>query len=251
MAWKKKNGNAGARRRNATGSADVPKDETLKEEFAELSDIGDFRQIGKADTEVKVALNEAARADLRNIMMIDQGRCPSCHGRTERFLFTVVCPSCGWYRRKVPDKGHSIVHLRDGQKIICDYVHRGAEEYLCIKDGVVIAEVMRPSVFEVEHAWKENELDEARKLEHRLREGICSWCEKPLTQADPEDASEDYVAFGAMQEHYVFCSEKCQRAFRKQYPSRVHRNCYETDCNTCSLCIKRFDTQGFKRRILT
>ena len=230
--------------------ADVPKDDTLIEEFAELSDIGGAKEIGKADTEVKVALSEATRADIRTIMLMDQGRCPSCHGRTERFLFTVVCPSCGWYRRKIPEKGHSVVHLRDGKRITCDYVHRGVDEYLCIKDGVVIAEVVRSSVFNIEHSWKENELDEARELAHRLRIGICSWCEKSLADADHDDTGEDYVAFGASQEHYTFCSEKCQRSFRKQYPSRVHRNCYETDCNSCSLCIKRFDTRGYKRRVI-
>lgn len=234
----------------ATGS-DVTIDDTLKEEFAAAADLGDAKQIGKADTEVKVAVGEATRADLKNILLIDQGRCPSCHGRTERFLFTVVCPSCGWFRRKVPEAGHSVVHLNDGKKIECDYVHRGTDEYLCIRDGVAIAEVMRSSVHRIDHVWNENELEKARKFEHRVRDGICSWCEKPMTEADPEDSSEDYVAFGSMQEHYIFCSEKCQRAFRKQYTSRVHRNCYETDCNACNLCIKRYDTRSFKRRILT
>lgn len=239
------------KRRVRPSSPDLPKDDTLKEEFTEVTDIGDPKEVGRADNEVKVAVTKATRADIRNIMMIDQGRCPQCHARTERFLFTVVCPTCGWYRRKVPDLGHSIVHLRDGKKTVCDYVHRGSDEYLCIKDGVVICEVSKGFVDFIEHAWKENELEQARELEHRLRDGICSWCEKSIAEADTEDAGEDYVAFGAVQEHYVFCSEKCQRAFRRQYPSRVHRNCYETDCNQCDLCIKRFDTRGFKRRILT
>lgn len=229
---------------------ETPMDDTLKEEFTELSDIGDPRNIGKADSEVKVAVSEATKTDIRNIMLIDQGRCPQCHARTERFLFTVVCPSCGWFRRKIPDSGHSVVHLIDGKKIVCDYVHRGAEEYLCIRDDVVIAEVLRRSVFSIEHSWKENELDEARENARRLHGGTCSWCEKMLNEADPDEVSEDYVAFGTLQEHYVFCSEKCQRAFRKQYPSRIHRNCYETECNQCSLCLKRFDTRSFKRKIL-
>ena len=239
------------RKRQRTGSVmDLPKDDTLKEEYTELTDIGDPKEIGKADSEVKVAVSEAAKTDIRNIMFIDQGRCPQCHGRTERFLFTVVCPSCGWFRRKIPESGHSIVHLNDGKKIVCDYVHRGAEEYLCIRDDVVIAEVMRSSVFSIEHAWKENELEEARANARKIHEGACSWCEASLSEADPDEVSEDYVAFGNTQEHYLFCSEKCQRAFRKQYPSRIHRNCYETECNQCDLCIKRFDTRTFKRKII-
>ncbi len=231
-------------------TTELPKDETLKEEFTELTDIGDPKEIGKADSEVKVAVSEATKTDIRTIMLIDQGRCPTCHGRTERFLFTVVCPSCGWFRRKIPETGHSVVHLVDGKKIVCDYVHRGSDEYLCIRDGVVIAEIMRTSVFSIEHSWKENELEEARKNARRLREGTCAWCEASIAEADQKDVSQDYVAFGSLQEHYVFCSEKCQRAFRKQYPSRIHRNCYETDCNQCNQCIKRFDTRSFERRIL-
>ena len=236
--------------RKADAKTDIKQDDTLKDEFVELADIGGVKELGKADTEVKVAVTEATRADIRSIMLQDQGRCPQCHNKTERFLFTVVCPSCGWFRRKIPDRGHSVVNLKDGKKIVCDYVHRGTDEYLCIKDGVVIAEINRTSVFSIEHAWKENELEEARALEQRLREGSCSWCEKSLIDADLGDAGEDYAAFGSAQEHYRFCSEKCQRAFRRQYPSRVHRNCYETDCNSCSLCLKRFDTREFKRRIL-
>jgi hypothetical protein len=237
-------------RRRRTGRNEPPNDETLREEFTGVTDIGDPKEIGRADSEVKVTVAEANKSDIRNIMLIDQGRCPQCQGRLERFLFTDVCPSCGWYRRKVPEIGHSIVHLNDGKKIVCDYVHRGKDEFLCIKDEVVIAEVMRSSVFRIEHAWKDDELERARENSRRLREGICSWCEKPLSESEHDDAGEDYVAFGTTQEHYFFCSEKCQRAFRKQYPSRIHRNCYETDCNQCTLCIKRFDTRSFKRRIL-
>ena len=79
---------------------------------------------------------------------------------------------------------------------------------------------------------------------------ICSWCNEALNP-DEEEIYEDYVAFGTFQEHYIFCSEKHQKEFRKMYPSRIHRNCYETDCNQCELCIKRYDTHGFKRRIIS
>ena len=222
---------------------------TLRDEFTSLSDIGDPQDIGKADNDVKEAVTEAARSDMRDILMIDQGRCPTCHARTESFLFTVVCPSCGWYRRRVPEKGKSTVLLNDGEKITCDYVHRGKEEYLCIRDGVVVAEVMRTSVDMIRHDWKERELEEVRQQQIKYKTGLCSWCEKQLSEVDPDEIQEDYSAFGAVQEHYVFCSEKCQKAFRKQYPSRIHRNCYETDCNTCSQCIAKFDTKGFTRKI--
>jgi hypothetical protein len=234
---------------------DTPTDGRLMEDLTDLAVIGDRRNLSKADTEVKEAVDKATRTDLRNIMIIEKGRCPMCHSRTENFLFTVVCPSCGWFKRDIPVKGRSYVHLKDGDKILCDYVHRGgSDEFLCIRNGVVVSEVMRASVVKIDHIWEEEELEEVREVVRRTKEGICGWCDHSLSEArepgDDQGPFEDYVAFGAYQEHHIFCSEKHQRAFRRQYPSRVHRNCYETDCNTCNLCIKRFDTHGFKRSIL-
>lgn len=232
--------------------SELPKDVQLMDEFDELSQIGEPRQLQKADTEVREALNKATQTDLRKILIIDQGRCPECHARTENFLFTVVCPNCGWFRRNIPTKGRSIVYLRSGDQIECDYAHHGkGDVILCIREGVVITEIMRDEVRKIDHVWAEGELDEARIQAHKLRQGICSWCEQSLSDTPVEDHGEDYVAFGAYQERYVFCSEKCQRAFRKHYPPRIHRNCYEVDCNACNLCIKRYDTHGFKRNILT
>ncbi|NOY08135.1 MAG: hypothetical protein GXP33_04755 [Spirochaetes bacterium] len=228
---------------------DQPKDETLKEEFIEISDIADPKSVSKADSEVREALNQATKTDLRNILMISQGRCPICHGRTDRFLFTVVCPTCGWFKRKTPEKGHSHVYLTNGQEIICDYIHHGKEEYLCIRGGVVVSEVMKSSVRNIDFIWAKNELKDAREQSHKVQGGTCAWCGKISEGGNEKDIFEDYAAFGSTQEHYRFCSEKCQRAFRKQYPSRIHRNCYETDCNTCNLCIRRFDTRNFKRNI--
>ena len=48
------------------------------------------------------------------------------------------------------------------------------------------------------------------------------------------------IAVGQAQERYCMCSDECYEAFRKMYPARVHRNCYETLCSECSLCIKRY-----------
>ena len=98
--------------------------------------------------------------------------------------------------------------------------------------------------------WKAGELEQARQDMYRIRGGVCSWCEKDFADSDVGDPLEDYVAFGTLQERYVLCSEKCMSAFRKQYPPRVHRNCYETDCKDCTLCVKRFDVQSFRRHII-
>ncbi len=232
-------------------SRDLPKDSKLTQEINELSTIGGRRDLSRADTEVKEAVSKAAKTDIKNILLIEQGRCPVCYARTENFLFTVVCPSCGWFRREVPSRGRSLVYLKNGDTIDCDYVHHSSrDEYLCIKDGVVISEISRSEVRKIDYLWERGELEEARILAHKLKSGICSWCEGSLEETAEEEHGEDYVAFGAFQERYIFCSEKCQRAFRKHYPARIHRNCYETDCNTCGLCVKRYDTHGFKRSIL-
>lgn len=228
----------------------ISKDNKLRDQIDELA-TGDRREVDRADIEVQQVVTRATKTEIKDILLIDQGRCPRCGARTENFLFTVVCPSCGWFRREVPSRGRSVVYLRSGDEIECDYVHHSdRDEILCIKDGVVISEVMRNEIRRIEHRWADGELDEARSLSKRLSTGICSWCNQSLEQTKEEEHGEDYVAFGAFQERYIFCSEKCQRAFRRHYPARVHRNCYETDCNTCNLCIKRFDTHGFKRSIL-
>jgi hypothetical protein len=68
----------------------------------------------------------------------------------------------------------------------------------------------------------------------------CSWCQ---TVANPggDGFHLVHVAFGTFQERYSFCSDACYEAFRKMYPSRVHRNCYERDCRECDLCVKRYE----------
>lgn len=67
----------------------------------------------------------------------------------------------------------------------------------------------------------------------------CCWCNKA---ANPETDGFHIaqVAFGTTQERYCFCSDDCFEAFRKMYPARVHRNCYERTCADCDLCVKRY-----------
>jgi hypothetical protein len=68
----------------------------------------------------------------------------------------------------------------------------------------------------------------------------CAWCQ---TVANPNGDGFHlvHVAFGMYQERYCFCSDGCYEAFRKMYPSRVHRNCYERNCRECDLCAKRYE----------
>jgi hypothetical protein len=109
---------------------------------------------------------------------------------------------------------------------------------------------MAHAVRRVEYVWEDEELQEAREQVKRLIKGACSWCEKGLEQVESDGPFVDYVAFGRLQERYVFCATKCMRQFRRQFPTRIHRNCYEDDCSKCDKCIKRYDTTGFKRTIL-
>lgn len=67
----------------------------------------------------------------------------------------------------------------------------------------------------------------------------CAWCNTPCRH-DRDGFHLVHVALGAFQERHVFCSDECFEAFRRMYPARVHRNCYERSCNECEFCIKRF-----------
>ena len=273
-------GRSEERKKRAESLIDMSKDPSLAEELGELAASGSRREIDRAGSEVQQAVTEAKRADIRQIMMIEHGRCPECQGRTDNYLFTVVCPSCGWYRREQPNAGKTVLHLDDGASIACDRIYRVAgDEFVCVANGVVVALAMRRHIHRIEYQWTECELSQMRERSRKLRTGICYWCEKDRAEAEGEEEEngprrpvnvadppagpkplrrgegptgpfEDYVAFGVFQERYVFCSEACMVSFRKRYPSRVHRNCYETDCRTCDKCAKRYDVDGFRRRLL-
>jgi hypothetical protein len=245
-------GNREDERRRKTAADDNPRDASLQDELSELVAAGKRSDVDKAIVEAEEAVNAAKNADIRGLKMIEQGRCPECGARTDTFLYTSVCASCGWYRRAVPDVGSCVVYLVDGKEVHCDRVYTVRDEQiLCVNDGVVRTQLNQREVKRIDYDWTEHELDEARTRAQKQREGACSWCERSLAEAEEEDAPYDeYVAFGLMQEHYIFCSKRCLEAFRRQYPSRIHRNCYETDCRTCTQCIKRFDTDGFKRVVL-
>ena len=93
--------------------------------------------------------------------------------------------------------------------------------------------VVRPQI-----TWTEEEVQKKRVQRASEQAGICSWCETPLTDIEREPIIV-YAAPGAYQERYAFCSERCEEGFMKQYPMRIHKNCYERACITCDLCIKR------------
>jgi hypothetical protein len=141
------------------------------------------------------------------------------------------------------------VHLRHNDRVVegdrCYVVKTGA--CLVIRSDVVVARLPREAYDYVEYVWTEDEIDQRHKQLVERMQISCGWC------GDPADPDKDgfhmvHVAFGATQERYCFCSDDCYEAFRKMYPARVHRNCYERDCSECNLCVKRYtsEAEGFR-----
>ncbi len=229
---------------------DMPSEHSIEETLSELGAESGWRTADRAKSDVKEALSHAALADIRGIAMMERGRCPECGARTRAFLFAWACPSCGWFLQFDDRYGRCVVELDNGEKIECDCVfHVKGDEMLCVEGDVIVSRLAKSCVRRIDYIWNNDELRNAQEQSKKERSGTCGWCEIALSQLEDEKAPyEEYVAFGAFQERYLFCSDKCLHAFRKQYSVRVHRNCYETDCNACDACIKRYDTRGFKRR---
>jgi len=74
----------------------------------------------------------------------------------------------------------------------------------------------------------------------------CAWCNTSC-RPGKDGFHLVHVALGAFQERHGFCSDECFEAFRRMYPARVHRNCYERSCSGCHFCIKRYidESDGF------
>jgi len=118
-----------------------------------------------------------------------------------------------------------------------------------VKNDVVVAWVNRDYIVWIEYGWAPEEIDmRHRQILDRLTL-LCGWCNK---ECDPHEDGFHVaqIAFGSTQERYTFCSDACYEAFRKMYPARVDRNCYERNCTECNLCIKRYDDNGEGLRLL-
>ena len=235
----------------ASGSDEAKQDVELQDELDELTASENPRNVDRAKTEAERAISDATFADIRGITLIERGRCPECGGRTELMVFSRVCTNCGWYRWGSQEAGTCMVILETGEKIKCDKIFNvKGDRILCVRDDVVQNLVSAASIRRVDYEWDKEKLERARFRYQKERTGVCDWCGVGLRDLDESlPILEDYVAFGAFQERFRLCSEKCLVSFRRQYPTRIHRNCYQTDCNTCDQCIKRFDTLNFKRII--
>lgn len=199
--------------------------------------------------EAERQVQDAAEDSIKQLHVIQRGLCPRCGEHLNEHLFAAVCEACGWNTYEVPVHGPVRVHLNTSQPPVegeCCYVTSTGDVFL-LKRDVIVAKVYKNAVNWIEYTWADEEITKRyRQIMDRLKIK-CGWCEK---DADPrkEGFSLLQVAFGSSQERYVFCSQECCEAFKKMYPSRVHRNCYERKCSECDLCTKRYDdeTEGVR-----
>ncbi len=185
-------------------------------------------------------VQHAAESSLKRMHVLRLGRCPSCGEHLQRHLFASICEHCGWHSYEAPRNGSVCVHLKNGDAIEgerCYFIKDSS--LLVVKDDIVIAKIAPRSYERVEYKWDESEIKQRhRQLTERLKLS-CGWCGET---ANPETEGFHlvHVAFGASQERFCFCSDECFEAFRKMYPPRVHRNCYDRECTDCEECIKRY-----------
>jgi hypothetical protein len=219
----------------------------VQEQLSTLGERDKKETVAEADAQVDSAVKEAARDSLRSLRLLEEGRCPECGRKSTQFLFTSICAHCGWSTFIKPRLSVVRVHLTGGETVECDSTFdTKSGDLLCIHEDVVRFRLAKQNVRYIEYAWTDEEIRVRREERMRQVVGVCDWCVQALP-TDRDDVWETYAAIGAQQERFRFCTEKCLRSFEKQYPARIHRDCYNRDCRTCEECIKRFDDTSAKR----
>ena len=241
------------RRNKSYAPEEQKKDVELQEELDELTAAQPAHNVDKAVNEAERTISDATMSDIRDIALIERGRCPECGSRTEMLVSSRVCPTCGWYRWRAQEANSCIVYLETGEKINCDKIYNvKGNNVLCIMDDVVRHLVSQRSILRIDYVWDEEKLEVAQERFYKEQTGVCDWCGIALNELDEgQHVLEDHAALGTFQEKYRLCSERCLASFRRQYPTRIHRNCYETDCNVCNQCVRRYDTTNIVRYKLT
>jgi hypothetical protein len=211
----------------------------IEESISVLSRKSDGKELAEVVTEVEQSIKEASKSSLRELRFQVAGRCPECGKTLETYIQTRICPSCGWASYVTPSSGETTVHTTSGQSIRCDQAFRVRHgDVLCVTREVVTQVVPANMLSHIEYHWSDEERDRRRLQEEREKRHLCGWCQ---SEVENDDKIVEYLAFGTFQHRYIFCSESCREDFKKHYPSRIHRNCYETDCESCDLCIKRYN----------
>ncbi|MCK5118576.1 MAG: hypothetical protein KAJ05_02255 [Candidatus Latescibacteria bacterium] len=217
----------------------VDQDNELEKEISLLTKE-DKGSIGKVISEVEGTIKEATKASIRDVKLLEEGRCPSCGRKTRPFLFTTVCEYCGWSTFITPEQGHALIHLKDGNVVESKSIFKIVQgDLLGITDDVVRIRIPTGNISYIEYAWSDEEIAGRREQRRREERVVCDWCQKEVER--DEYVAVTYAAIGTQQVRYQFCSEKCRRSFEKQYPMRIHRNCYETSCAECNECVKKYE----------
>lgn len=225
--------------------------EEKNELLQEMKDISKpIRKFNEVMDEVREFIDNSEKEEVRKRALIEKGYCPKCGNRIFKLIGTNLCKVCGWMEYSVPSGGLRIsMLLVNGHEIECDsVVFIDGDRIACIEKDHIKSIIERRHVMSVNYKWTEELLQDLRARSRKISE-ICSWCMTEITETADKGPLyyEEYVAFGAFQERYCFCSKLCLSLFRKQYPVRIHRNCYERDCKSCNECIKRYDISNFKR----
>ena len=224
--------------------------ENLQQDISILDDTdGETEQRLRKTAEKEV--QSAAEDSLKRLLVVQLGLCPSCGEHLHQQLGASICDACGWHTFDGPSRGPVRVHLRSGRPPIegerCYVVKDGY--VLVLKQDLVVAKVPRDAYDYVEYIWAESEVQQRQKQLNERLQIACGWCNKP-TNPEQDGFHLVHVALGSSQERYCFCSDECYEAFRKMYPARVHRDCYERDCEECNLCLKRYGNVAEGLRML-
>jgi hypothetical protein len=215
------------------------------EEHLSLLNAEDRAAVDRVTREVDSKIVEAARESVKELKMLEEGRCPACSQKTRRFLFNSICEHCGWSGYARPLRAKIIVHLRDASTLICEDLFHTPEELMCVTQDVVRYRIPRNMMSYIEFDHSDEEIKQRREQLSREEYGQCSWCLKPVTRTE-EETRVTFAAFAIHQERYLYCCIHCQQAFQKQYPTRIHRDCYNRECAKCGECQKRYEDTSYE-----
>lgn len=222
--------------------------EKLERDIEQLDD-DDGQREKRVLREVQKRIQDVAEDSMKKLQFARLGRCPSCGEHLNQHAFATICEACGWHTYDVPRRGPVRVHIHARETPIegdrCYALKTG--DVLVVKQDVVIARIMSNAIRWVEYLWADHEIEQRYKQILERTEQPCSWCEKTC-HPEQDGFHLVHVAFGTTQERHCFCSDECYEAFRRMYPARVHRNCYERKCADCNFCIKRYadESDGFR-----
>lgn len=224
----------------------VLSEEQREFEEQDIAQLGgqEEEKVERLQKEAVKEVQEKAEESIIALEMIKHGRCPKCGGHLSMHTSANVCEECGWNKYDIPKHGKIKLHLTSGEVVEGERAYVLKDGYCLLTRGdVVYAKVPRNNYSWVEYQWTEDELEQRRRAKNALLQVTCGWC------GQDADVNKDgfhlvHIAFGSSQERYCFCCDECYEAFRKMYPSRVHRNCYETNCNDCNLCMKRYGDEA-------